>query len=166
MRKSHVISAMLIALVVMSAILAPSALSGSGARERHGMEFLHITSATAQEAFIDAAPANEFSVGDSYVFSEDLFKGTTRIGDAGAECMTVRIDGPSSAVAHCTETFRLPAGQIVTQGLLTFDPAVGGTEFTWAITGGTGAYSSAHGEVRVVESNGGVNATFDFRITR
>src|SRR5215212_9115748 len=112
MRKSHVISAMLIALVAMSAILAPSALSGSSARERHGVELLHITSATAQETVIDAAPANEFSVGDSYVFSEDLFKGATRIGDAGGECMTVRIDGASSAVAHCTETFRLPAGQI------------------------------------------------------
>ena len=46
------------------------------------------------------------------------------------------------------------------------NPAVGGTEFTWAITGGTGAYSAARGEVAVVESNGGVNSDLQFRITR
>ena len=94
-----------------------------------------------------------------------LFRGAKRIGDAGAECLTVRIDG-ATAVAHCTETFRLPEGQIVAAGMLTFDVAVGGTEFTWAITGGTGAYRMARGEVIVVESNGGQNAAYEFRITR
>jgi hypothetical protein len=62
--------------------------------------------------------------------------------------------------------FRLAEGEIVAQGLVTFDPAVGGTEFTWAITGGTGAYSAARGEVDVVESNGGVNSDLHFRIIR
>jgi hypothetical protein len=166
MRKCLLISATLVAVVAVTAIFAPSALSGSGAHDRHGAQLIHITSATAQEAFIDVAPADVFSVGDSYVFSEDLFAGTKRIGDSGGECTTVRIESASSAVAKCTETFRLPDGQIVTQGLVTFDPAVGGTAFTWAVTGGTGAYNTAHGEVSAVESNGGANATFDFRITR
>jgi hypothetical protein len=68
-----------------------------------------------------------------------LFKGTKQIGDAGGECISVRIDG-EAGVAKCSETFRLPDGQIDAQGLVTFDPAGGGSrEFTWAITGGSTA---------------------------
>jgi|tagenome__1003787_1003787.scaffolds.fasta_scaffold20922931_3 hypothetical protein len=92
-------------------------------------------------------------------------KSNKKIGDAGGDCTTVRIDEAAS-VAWCTEMFRLPEGEIVGQGLATFDPAVGGTEFTWAITGGTAAYSSARGEVDVAESNGGANSDLQFRFSR
>ena len=100
MRKLLVAGAMLATLVAMAAVLAPGALSGSGAHERDGVQLI--------------------------------------------------------------QTFRRPEGQIVTEGLVAF----GATEFTWAITGGTGAYSTAHGAVDVVETNGGVNATFSFHIIR
>ena len=133
---------------------------------RHGVQVIQLTTATAQEAFVDAAPS-DFSVGDSYVFSEDVFKGSKRIGDAGAECTTVRID-KDVAVVKCSETYRLPDGQILAEGLISFDPAVGGgsAQFTWAITGGTGAYRTARGEVNVVETNAGANSTLEFRIAR
>ena len=149
--------------VTFSAVGFASTSHSSG-QARHGVQVIQISSVTAQETFLDAAPT-DFSLGDSYVFSEDLFKGTKRIGDAGGQCTTVRIDKDAS-VAKCSETFRLPDGQIATEGLVTFDPVTGGTQFTWAITGGTGAYRTARGEVNIVETNAGANSTLDFRITR
>jgi hypothetical protein len=150
-----------ISLTVTLAVALAVACTVVGFASTSHKSGLQITSVTAQEAFLDAAPADEFSLGDSYVFSEDLFKGTKHIGDAGGECISVRIDG-EAGVAKCSETFRLPDGQIVAEGLVN----VGATEFTWAITGGTGAYRSARGEVNVVETNDGQNGAFEFRITR
>jgi hypothetical protein len=162
-RPSKVVALAVVLAVAFSAVGFASTSRTSG-QARHGVQVIHVTSVTAQDAFVDAPPT-DFSVGDSYVVSEDLFKGTKQVGDAGGSCITVRVAATAS-VAACEETFRLADGQIVAQGLVTFDPAVGGTAFTWAITGGTGAYSTARGEVDVVESNGGVNSDLTFRITR
>jgi hypothetical protein len=162
--RTSVAVALAVALAVTFSAVGVASTSQTSGQARHGVQAIHITSTTAQDAFIDAAPA-DFSLGDSYVLSEDLFKGTKNVGDAGGDCTTVRV-AETSSVAWCTEMFRLAEGEIVAQGLVTFDPAVGGTEFTWAITGGTGAYSAARGEVDVVESNGGVNSDLHFRIIR
>ena len=148
-------------LAVTLAVVSAGAFSAVAWASTSHKSGLQVTSVTAQEAFLDAAPADELSLGDSYVFSENLFKGSKQIGDAGGECITVRIDG-EAGVAKCSETFRLPEGQITAEGLVDF----GATEFTWAITGGSGAYRSARGEVNVVETNNGQNGAFTFRITR
>jgi hypothetical protein len=157
--------ALAIAVAVAFSAVGSASTSPTSEQVRHGVQSIKLTSTTAQENYLDAAPTGELSVGDSLVFSEDLFKGTKRIGDAGGRCTTVRIDG-AAAVAECTETFRLPDGQIVAQGLVTFDPAGGDVAPTWAITGGTGAYRMARGDVSSVESNGGESSTLEFRITR
>jgi hypothetical protein len=162
--RTSVAIATVVAIAVTFSAVGVASTSQTAGQARHGVQSIHITSVTAQDAIIDAPPA-DFSVGDVYVVSEDLFKGTKQVGDAGGDCTTVRI-ADTASVVWCTETFRLAEGQIVAQGLVTFDPAVGGTEFTWAITGGTGAYSTARGEVDIAESNGGVNSDLHFRITR
>jgi hypothetical protein len=45
----------------------------------------------------------------------------------------------------------LPKGQVTLQGLVTFSEQSRPT-FTVAITGGTGAYRTAHGEATITES--------------
>jgi hypothetical protein len=158
--------ALAVAFAVAFSAVGSASTSQTSKQARHGVQSFQITSTTAQEGYLDAAPTGELGVGDSLVFSEDLFKGTKRIGDAGGRCTAVRIDGAAS-VTDCTETFRLPDGQIDAQGLVTFDPAGDGSrEFTWAITGGTGAYRLARGEVSIVEAADGQGSTMDFRITR
>ena len=77
----------------------------------------------------------------------------------------VRVE-PPKGIALCAETYRLPDGQITAEGLITFDLATGGTSYTLAVTGGTGAYRTVEGEVRTVESDGGANGTHTFRLAR
>ena len=50
--------------------------------------------------------------------------------------------------------------------MVTFDPAGGGVALTWAITGGTGAYRTARGEVTSVEASDSQSSTMTFRIQR
>ena len=57
------------------------------------MQVIHLTTATAQEGYVDSAPTGEINVGDSLAFSEDLFKGSKKIGDAGGGCTTCESTG-------------------------------------------------------------------------
>ena len=165
LNKTSVAVAIAVACAATFSAVGLASTSHSSGNARHGEKVIHLSTATAQEGYLDAAPAGEINVGDSLVFSEDLYKGAKKVGDAGGRCTTVRVDG-DAAVAECYETFRLPDGQIVAEGLVTFDPNGGGPVVTWAITGGTGAYRLARGEVSSVESADGSSSTMDFRITR
>ena len=44
-------------------------------------------------------------------------------------------------------SFGVPEGTITTQGAVDEDPSAGPTVFVWAVTGGTGDYVAAGGEV-------------------
>jgi hypothetical protein len=86
------------------------------------------------------------SPGDIFIYSGDLFdrKGGRNRGRVGGECETMSTGAHAETV--CTGNFRLPDGQIITQGL--FDTAAlfaRGETVPWAITGGTGIYRNARG---------------------
>jgi hypothetical protein len=88
------------------------------------------------------------SLGDRLIFTSDLFFVDGQpAGRDGADCVIVRID-PSAPpaeqqVVQCVVTVQLSDGEITSQGLAQ------GTENTFAITGGTGAYRTARGEALV-----------------
>lgn len=93
------------------------------------------------------------SVGDRQVFSENLFKSGVKVGTDGVECVITRVTknktGKVTAVdSQCVGTLRLGRGQISVQGLLVFnfaDPR----PFYLVVTGGTGIYKGATGEMLV-----------------
>ena len=94
--------------------------------------------------FQDNAPAGP-SIGDRLIFSSDLFdENGSLVGRDGADCVIVRIDTTADPanqqVVQCTVSVQLADGQITAQGLAQ------GTDNTFAITGGTGAYRGATGE--------------------
>jgi hypothetical protein len=60
------------------------------------------------------------------------------------------------ATFHCVATLSLADGQLTSQGLVTFTEAPE-PRFRIAVTGGTGAYRTAHGEVAVLETAAGRN---------
>jgi allene oxide cyclase-like protein len=110
---------------------------------------IQLIAKTVQEADIDIPPTGEFGIGDGFVFSDDLFEGSKKVGESGGQCTFVRLDEiAQSATIQCIATFSLPKGQITVQGLISF---VGEEEppFVVPITGGSGAYKNAHGELRV-----------------
>ena len=101
--------------------------------------------ATGDLAFIDVGAPGP-SIGDRLVFSALIFDTAgQQVGRDGAECTIVRIDPTQpperQQVVQCAISVTLPDGQITVQGLAQ------GTENYFAITGGTGAYRKARGEV-------------------
>ena len=86
------------------------------------------------------------STGDTQVFADDLRRDGRTVGTSTGSC-TVAALSESRLVVACTATLTLPRGQITTQGVADEDPAAGPTGFTWAVTGGTGRYAGAGGEV-------------------
>ena len=103
-----------------------------------------------QEAEIDLGEPGE-SLGDQFVTSSDLFRGDKKVGVDGVVCTLVRLEPMVSATAECVATAEFRKGQITVQGLLTFTEETEGEPFRLAITGGTGKYREAHGELKVVE---------------
>ena len=165
MRKKLSVGAVLAALIAVAAVLAPAAISGDGHGDHRGFKVIKLTSTVAQEADIDVAPLEQFNVGDGFAFSDDLWKHGDKIGDDGGQCTVVRIDG-TVAVVNCVATFRLPGGQIAVQGLINFDESTEEQPFTVAITGGTGEFATAHGEVDIAPGADENTDELTFRLIR
>lgn len=86
---------------------------------------------------LDGAP-----VGNRFVFSSTLTDTAGNpAGHDGGDCVTTNPDGE----ALCTIAVSLGRGEIALAGLAT------GTDNTFAITGGTGAYRDATGVARAVD---------------
>jgi len=84
------------------------------------------------------------TVGDQLVFSSDILIDGQRVGHDGGSCTVVRLQ---PALWSCLSTNQLRNGTITAHGLLDLTTK---PPFHLAITGGTGAYRDAHGEVQVV----------------
>jgi hypothetical protein len=126
--------------------------SGHGHGHRGNVFTVYAPTAADRIAFVPVA-SGKFSLGDRTVFSDDLFtsKGGKSLGIDGGVCTVVRITDAASVsgVLECHITFSLPAGQITTQELHTLTNGnLTGTQ-PGAITGGTGKYRNASGQVSV-----------------
>ncbi|MGW1540173.1 allene oxide cyclase barrel-like domain-containing protein [Streptomyces sp. NPDC002309] len=84
------------------------------------------------------------SVGDQRIVHEDLYRDGKRVGDHSAICTYTQV---KPAALQCVGTFALPEGQFAAQSLLHL-PAPSSVDV--AITGGSGAYSTAQGFIRTV----------------
>ena len=146
-RSSAVVSAML--LLAFSMVPAAASAQPPGDHERPWKVLHFFERAAGDLAFIDVGAPGP-SIGDRLVFSNPIFDtdGQT-IGRDGADCLIVRIDPTEpparQQIVQCTISVQLADGQITVQGLAQ------GTENYFAITGGTGAYRKARGEVLAVD---------------
>ncbi|MGY1734794.1 allene oxide cyclase barrel-like domain-containing protein [Geodermatophilus sp. SYSU D00684] len=86
------------------------------------------------------------SAGDTQVFLDDVQQDGRTIGTSAGSC-TVTSLSETRLSAACTVTLVLPRGQVTAQGAFDEDPSAGPAGFTWAVTGGTGRYAGAEGEV-------------------
>jgi hypothetical protein len=140
-------SAIAIFMLLLAFSMAPAAASAQppGDHERP-WKVLHFFERGAGDlAFVDLGAPGP-SIGDRLVFSNPIFDtNDLLIGRDGAECVIVRIDPTEpparQQVVQCTISVQLADGQITVQGLAQ------GTENYFAVTGGTGAYRKARGEV-------------------
>jgi hypothetical protein len=150
MRKISLAAVAALMLAVASVTLASASASSSDTQtsDKKSTQVIHLVAKTVQQANLDLGEPGD-SLGDQLVFSEDLFRDGKKVGHDGAVCTLVRLVPRVSATFQCVATASLPEGQITVQGLPTFTD--GPASFSLAITGGTGAYKTAHGQVKAVE---------------
>jgi hypothetical protein len=137
---------------VLSAVIAAGALAvgfalpaagSSGNNDQHST--FRVTAAVTQESQIDLGATGP-SLGDEIVFSGPLLQGANQVGHQGAVCTTVSLQGQQEE-AQCVATYSFGGGQITAQALVILgSPA----PYEVAITGGTGKYEGATGEIHVL----------------
>jgi hypothetical protein len=160
MRKKLVLSATLALLLAVASVSLASATSNDDNDDNDDhTRVINLTATTVQQADIDLGKEG-LSLGDRFVFSDDLSEGGKQVGTDGVDCVIVRLDPKDATEAnlkavtqHCVVTLSLPEGQITGQALLTFTNTPTPPPFTVAITGGTGEFRTAHGEVQVTEES-------------
>jgi len=84
-----------------------------------------------------------FSLGDEVVFSGNLLRDGKQVGRVGVVCTFVSTQNADRVEAQCPATATLPGGQITIQGVIVNRSL----NFTLPITGGSGQYDRARGEV-------------------
>jgi hypothetical protein len=83
------------------------------------------------------------SLGDQIVFTTQLLKGETEVGHQGGVCTITSVERQE---AQCIATYSLRGGQITGQALVNLGNSA---PYAVAVTGGSGKYQGAEGEVRV-----------------
>ena len=165
MRRTVTLGALL-ALLVASTGVALAAASSSDEREARGgrVHVLHVTRTTGDDVILDldhsataAHPAPD-SIGDEDVFTADVYTGDTKVGFDGGACKLVR----QPAIYHCIATNSFAEGDLTVQFLADFTQTAPGH---FAITGGTGAYRGATGEVTYVDHPDPQRDDVTFRFT-
>ena len=134
--------------VAIVAVTAISVAPSSSARDEAppGLsEVIEIVAEQADDEVIDLGAAG-FGVGDQLIIADSLTVDGDVVGTSAGTCQVVELD-TATIIVNCVTTLDLPDGQVTLQGRL----AVGGGAETFqaAVTGGTGRYRSAHGEVSI-----------------
>jgi hypothetical protein len=100
--------------------------------------------------FVDLPPMqkkrNTASAGDEVIFVNKLMKGSTQVGRAQAVCIVSRPGKDPHITAVCTGSFLLRGGQLTVATTISFSAST----LDIAITGGTGKYEGAGGQVTAV----------------
>jgi hypothetical protein len=150
-----------LAAVLAGAPLASAATSApSSTHGTSGTEIIHVVAKQTQSAFVHLGTGTKGpSLGDEFIYAEDLYLDGRKVGDHGVACTYVHIN-PNEL--QCLGTFALPKGQITGQALLHL-PAAPTVDI--AITGGTGAYSTARGYVHTIPA-GTTKRELTFHIIR
>jgi len=113
------------------------------------VKVLHLTSSIVESHFVDVAPTGDQpTVGDSFIFSEDLSIDGDKAGIDAGICTIARVaHGP--VASQCVITAHLAKGDMTAQGI-TYEDRM---RNVYAITGGTGRYRDAGGYVVVRETS-------------
>jgi hypothetical protein len=139
------VAAVIAVLLGLTATTCAVAAEASGS-ERHRQAFT-LTATTTHEALLDLSTDATDPTGNQFVSAHDVFRDHRKIGTDGASCQVIDVVGTDRLRVQCVASLSLPQGQLTAQGLPVFTEQ--DTTFTLAITGGTGAYDGARGEVTV-----------------
>lgn len=150
-------------LVLAAGGIAVGATSGSS--DRSSGDVLRLVGKEVSSQYLDLGEA-DFSEGDHFVFTNDLYRGDRKVGEDGGSCVVTRLTAEGAYTVECHGVNSLPGGLITAQGIVTYAPGeeIKAEPYEFAITGGTGRYREAGGTVRIQEVGGG-ELHLSFRIT-
>jgi hypothetical protein len=131
------------ALVVGAVSPALGSSQGAASTSSDNQQTIRVLAVfTEFDANIDVG-APGFSLGDEVVFSGNLLRNGQQVGRVGVVCTFVSTANANRVEAQCPTTSILPGGQITTQGTIVNRSL----NFTLPITGGSGRYQGAGGQV-------------------
>jgi allene oxide cyclase len=150
------LGAVVLLILAVTAWAAPPAKhSGGGGHRGQGKTITVIEHATTDTTTDTGATGD--SVGDILTFANDVFDAAdqTKVGTDNGYCLrTVK-----GAAYECNWTTFLAGGQITVEG-----PFFDAKDSTLAITGGTGRYRGARGEMELHSRDNGAKFAFVFHI--
>jgi hypothetical protein len=128
-------------------LIATLAVAGwaSGSSDISAPQTLHLVSVIKQGTILDLGPSGP-SLGDEQVASGALLHSGQQVGRFSFVCTWTGIH-PTYANEHCDGGGKVTDGQITFDGLTQTDHE----RHVWAVTGGTGTYRNARGEVRITD---------------
>jgi hypothetical protein len=129
-------------------VLAVTLLGGTLARASlAGPLVVELLAMHTQVADLDLGAASP-SQGDQVIFADDLSSRGERPGTNGGVCTAVA-STPMTTTPPVRGNLSLPHGQVAAQGVGTFHHGDEGPTPEIAVTGGTGTFRAAHGELRL-----------------
>jgi hypothetical protein len=132
-----------LAIVALGLLVFGSSVASADGK---GKRSLRLVATEIQSEFLDLGSPGP-SLGDEFVFSEELSKRRREVGMSGGVCTATEVVPPYDVLTfHCVATLSLRRGQITLQGLIEIQGEDDSGPFKVAITGGTGAYRGAGGE--------------------
>lgn len=135
-----------VAVLAAAAVAVATAVGSASA----GGRVLHFHIQGGSSTFVNVAGKKTPAVGDEIVLKQPVWRGGDRVGTS---IVTIVFTGGPTDQIHAD--LALAGGQIDVAGV----QLANGNRFTLAITGGTGAYMGASGQVRVHTLQGKGNPT-------
>ncbi len=136
------VAAALLALALVAAVALPSSAASSSSAKT-----LQLAAVTIQSTTLDLGTAG-LSQGDASILTRELFLDGQQVGTSHL-VSTVTLVAGADTQSQTVATFSLPDGQLTAQGLVTASQTANRLA---AITGGTGAYRQAGGQVTVTRT--------------
>ena len=164
MKKSLVLTASLflaIGVLVGMAAMSFSLYRSPSAKASGGMT-IHVVEHAITDTVGDVPPKGD-SMGDQLAFHNPVFDAADKhqVGHDNGDCVRTVVSTNKkhlNGVWECFWTVFLADGQITVEGPY-YD---NGNDSTLAITGGTGAYSEAHGQMLLHATGNPVGSEYDF----
>jgi hypothetical protein len=104
---------------------------------------------TDEENFLDLGDPGP-SLGDEFIFHDVLWKHGDKVGHDGGVCTATSANEGEQGEFECEVTFWFEGGQIASQGLIQ-PPTDLPARFRLPVTGGSGRYEGAEGELHVLQ---------------
>jgi hypothetical protein len=148
MLKKAILGVAIVLVLAAAGVTVVAASSSSADASKHQPQTINLAAKRTGSTLLVLAATGHGPVGNEFLSADDVYRQGRKVGDDAAVCQFMADLGQAGGRFQCLATLSLPEGQLTAQGLATLNET-GDQPFTLAITGGTGTYRTAHGQMRV-----------------